>query len=153
VVEQWEEIMLIIFFCIIEIATSSIILNTNGRTSGSTPNMIVHTTGNVGTGTTHPSELLHLYTISTTNAFIKADASGGTGQAGLRLYAGSGTTNRSTRIDFFNINVLKWTILNDYYQIGIDGFEILNAANVTCLYIKQDGSVGIGIYNPNSCYK
>ncbi len=84
----------------IESASSSIIFNTNGRTSGSTPNMIVHTTGNVGIGTTNPGELLHLYTISTTNAFIKADASGGTGQAGLRLYAGSGTTNRSTRMIF-----------------------------------------------------
>ena len=54
---------------------------------------------------------------------------------------------------FFNINVLKWTILNDYYQTGIDGFEIFNAANVTCLYIKQDGSVGIGRYNPSSSYR
>ena len=78
---------------------------------------------------------------------------GATGQSGIQMFAGNGTTNRATRIDFFNINVLKWTILNDYYQTGIDGFEILNAANNTCFYIKQDGSVGIGIYNPNSSYK
>ena len=44
----------------IESVTSSIILNTNGRTTGSVPNLIVHSSGNVGIGTTNPTCLLTL---------------------------------------------------------------------------------------------
>ncbi len=45
----------------IESQTSSIIFNTNGRTSASPPNMIMNTAGNVGIGTTNPHGLLTLY--------------------------------------------------------------------------------------------
>ena len=44
----------------IESAASSIIFNTNGRTSTSTPNMIVHSSGNVGIGTTTPNNILQV---------------------------------------------------------------------------------------------
>ena len=52
------EIIKIIFF--IESASSSIIFNTNGRTSASTPNMIVASTGNVGIATTNPNNILQV---------------------------------------------------------------------------------------------
>ena len=53
----------------IESASSSIVLNTNGRGSASTPNMIVHSTGNVGIGTTNPQYLLDVNgTLNTTGA-------------------------------------------------------------------------------------
>ena len=44
----------------IESSSSSIIFNTNGRTSTSTPNMIINTTGNVGIGTTNPGNILQV---------------------------------------------------------------------------------------------
>ena len=50
--------MQIIFF--IESAFSSIIFNTNGRTSTSTPNMIVHSSGKVGIGNDNPQSMLHI---------------------------------------------------------------------------------------------
>ena len=39
----------------LEASSSSIIFNTNGRTSASIPNMIVHSSGNIGIGTTNPA--------------------------------------------------------------------------------------------------
>ena len=44
----------------IESAFSSIIFNTNGRTSTSTPNMIVHSSGKVGIGNDNPQSMLHI---------------------------------------------------------------------------------------------
>ena len=61
-------------FFFIESAAGSIVLNTNGRTSASTPNFIVHSTGNVGIATTTPNNILQV------------------GDAG-RLKIGSGTTD------------------------------------------------------------
>ena len=43
-----------------EATTSSIIFNTNGRTSASIPNMIVHSTGNVGIATTNPTNIFQI---------------------------------------------------------------------------------------------
>jgi hypothetical protein len=43
-----------------ESSVSSIIFNTNGRTSTSVPNMIINSSGNVGIGTTNPTCLLTL---------------------------------------------------------------------------------------------
>jgi hypothetical protein len=111
--------------------------------------------GNVGIGTV-PTETLNLYTLGIVNAFIKADAGGGTGQAGLRLFAGNNTSNRATRIDFFNnvasTTVPRWSILNDTDQNGTNDLRIFsynpNANNV--FTILQNGNVGIGITNPNT---
>jgi hypothetical protein len=44
----------------IESASTSIIFNTNGRISGSTPNMIINTAGNVGIGVLNPSQILQV---------------------------------------------------------------------------------------------
>jgi hypothetical protein len=134
---------------------NSLILNTGGTGTGSTPKMIINNSGNVGIATTNPTELLNLYSIGTNNAFIKADAGGGTGQSGLRLFAGSGATNRATRIDFFN-NVAsttsaRWSILNDTDQNGTNDFRIYNAGGITNVFtILQNGNVGIATTNPNN---
>ena len=46
----------------LEASSSSIIFNTNGRTSASVPNMIVHSSGNVGIATTNPTNILQIGT-------------------------------------------------------------------------------------------
>jgi hypothetical protein len=112
-------------------------------------NADVVSTGKIGIGTETIDERIHIYTSGTNNAFIKADAGGGTGQAGLRLFAGSNTSNRATRIDFFN-NVAsttsaRWSILNDTDQNGTNDFRIYNAGSITnVLTILQSGNIGIG---------
>jgi hypothetical protein len=59
-------------------------------------------------------------TINTTGSIdtfliLNSGVSSGLGQAGLRLFAGSGTTNRASRIDFFknvtSTTVPRWTII------------------------------------------
>ena len=130
----------------------SLILNTNGNATSATPNFIINTSGNVGIGTTNPTEDLHIY--GNDNAFIKVDSVGGTGQSGLRLFAGSGTTNRATRIDFFN-NVAsttsaRWSMLSDTDQNGTNDFRIYNAGGIAnVLTLLQNGNIGIGIKNPS----
>jgi hypothetical protein len=44
----------------IESSSTSIIFNTNGRTSASTPNMIINSAGNVGIGVLNPSQILQI---------------------------------------------------------------------------------------------
>jgi hypothetical protein len=44
----------------IESASTSIIFNTNGRTSASTPNMIINSAGNVGIGVVSPSQIFQV---------------------------------------------------------------------------------------------
>jgi hypothetical protein len=44
----------------IESASTSIIFNTNGRTSASTPNMIINSAGNVGIGVLSPSQIFQI---------------------------------------------------------------------------------------------
>ena len=122
----------------------------NGNTQAT---LTILQNGNIGIGINNPTELLNLYTSGTNNAFLKIDAVGGTGQAGLRLFAGSGTTNRATRIDFFN-NVssttsARWSILNDTDQNGTNDLRFYNAGGITNVFtILQNGRIGIGITNP-----
>ena len=131
-------------------ANNSLIFQSGNQNTTNIPRMIINTSGNVGIATTNPTELLNLYSSGTNNTFIKADAGGGTGQSGLRLFAGSGATNRATRIDFFN-NVAsttsaRWSILNDTDQNGTNDFRIYNAGGITNVFtILQSGNVGIGI--------
>ena len=119
--------------------------------------MTIEPAGNVGIGTHTPNTdfLLHIYTAGANNALQSIDASGGTGQAGLRLFAGiSGTpvTNRATRIDFYNnatsSSVARWTLINDYTQTGTNDFRLINAADTSTITILQNGNIGIGITNP-----
>ena len=132
----------------------------NQKTTGADANsqftsLFINSSGNVGIGTiTTIDEKLHLHTTGTNNAFIKANASG-TGQCGLRLFAGSNTSNRATRIDFFNnvasTTLARWSILNDTDQNGTNDFRIYNAGSITNVFtILQSGFVGIGTLTPKS---
>ena len=98
---------------------------------------------------------LNINTTGSVNAFavLNAGISSGLGQAGLRLFAGSGTTNRASRIDFFNnvasTTVPRWVIINDTSQNGTNDLQIQNNASTSTLTILQSGNVGIGTNNPN----
>jgi hypothetical protein len=69
------------------------------------------------------------------NAQITLDANngGGSGQAALRLLAGSGSINRAARVDFLNgvnsTTVPRWTLLNDYNQDGTNDFNIITGGS------------------------
>ncbi len=73
----------------IESAQGSIIFNTNGRVSSSTPNMIINTIGNVGIANTNPIGLLQIGTSVTT-----AGASDGN----LVISKNNGTTGRNFKL-------------------------------------------------------
>ena len=108
--------------------------------------------GSVGIGTTTPGELLNLY--GTADCFAKIDASGGTGQAGLRLFAGSNTSHRASRIDFFNnitsTSAPRWTLISDTIQNGTNDFRVVNGAGASVFTILQSGNIGIGTTTPAS---
>lgn len=133
----------------------ALVLYTNNSgsvyTDASTEKMRISAGGNVGIGTTSPSEVLHVNRTGGIDAKIKIQAE--TGQAGLTLLAGSGGTNRATRIDLLNgvasAIVPRWSILNDYEQIGINDFTITDAATRR-VTILQGGNVGIGEVSPTA---
>ena len=100
--------------------------------------------GNVGIGTTVPSSSVHIYT--TDNAVLRAETT--TGQAGVRLMAGDGTTNRATRIDFVNKvssgTIPRWTFISDYNQNGTNDFRIIKEDTSTAvLTLLQGSKVGV----------
>lgn len=106
--------------------------------------------GNVGIGTSNPQQRLHVYS-STTDVNMLVDASGGTGQAGIRLKAGSGSTNRAARMDMFALAYVSpaWTMINDYDQNGTNDLRfVLNGGVTSALTLLQSGNVGIGTNNP-----
>jgi hypothetical protein len=76
---------------------------------------------------------------------IDANASSGTGQAALRLLAGSGSTNRAARVDFLNgvvsTTVPQWTILNDYLQDGTNDFNIISGGSDRRLVLTSGSAV------------
>ena len=69
---------------------------------------------------------------SANNSQITVDANNGsgTGQAALRLLAGSGTTNRAARVDFLNgvvsTTAPRWTLLTEYNQDGTGDFNLVS---------------------------
>jgi hypothetical protein len=105
-------------------------------------------TDTVGIGTSSVTERLDVFTTGTTNAIMTMNATGGTGQAGIKILAGSGATNRASRIDFYNYvastSVPRWTVANDYDQNGTNDLNVINAANTKVMTIVQSGNVGIG---------
>ena len=125
-----------------------------------TGSAIYYTTGNVGIGTNNPTgsgsagSLLHIADSTSANPTVHVDASVGTGQARLHLRSGTGSTNRASRIDFFN-NVLsstvpQWTIISGYDQNGTNDMRYVNYAGAITMAWAQNGNIGIGTTNPGS---
>jgi hypothetical protein len=137
-----------------ETGTSSLPLRVTAQGTLASPTyeaLAVNYLGNVGIGTDNPASKLHVYTNSGVNVNIIVEEE--TGQAGLRLLAGSGATNRATRIDFLNkvssTTVPRWTLINDYNQNGTNDFSIVNSDPTNrVLVINQSGNVGIGTNAP-----
>jgi hypothetical protein len=108
--------------------------------------------GNVGINSTNPGERLVVNAASGSNSIIYATTD--TGQAGLKLLAGTGSTNRATRIDFLNGvasgTVPRWTLLNDYNQNGTNDFRFIkDDQSTSVLTLLQGGNVGIGTTAPD----
>jgi hypothetical protein len=108
-----------------ESASGSIILNASGRTSSSTPNMIIHSTGNVGIGTNNPQTELELYDSTNPKIFLNHN--------GTSRYFISGM---ATSIDIGN-------------DIGTSKTIRFMPDNVERMIINSTGNVGIGTNNPN----
>ena len=134
---------------------------TSDNSAGSlAPQMVIKAaTGNVGIGTTNPTEvgqvgsLLHIYDASVNNPTMTVDATGGTGQARIRLKAGlAPSTFRANRIDFYSNTNLIWTQITDYNQNGTNEMSFVSLgkgyASGSVLTLTQAGNVGIGITNP-----
>jgi hypothetical protein len=82
---------------------------------------------------------------------IDANANSGTGQAVVELLAGSGSSSRASRINFLNgvtsTTVPRWTLINDYDQVGINDFRLINATAWSMMEFTQSGGV---VFNEGS---
>ena len=115
--------------------------------SGSTINLYMATTGNVGIGTTAPSERLHA------TGKIRADNTGGA----YSIYLDPlGIATAGPQLQFTNIGSTAgdYMIVGSYNNINnIDtknrDFRIFNSAGNTLLYGSTTGNVGIGSTNPS----
>jgi hypothetical protein len=125
---------------------NSLILNSGGRGTGSTPNMIINSSGNVGIGTTNPYSLLH---IKGTNTALTIMGQGGTGAISqLNLSTYDTTTNLP------NCSLIA-TDTGSYgatFQIKQKTLGADANAQFTSLFIDNAGNIGIGT-TTNTTYK
>jgi hypothetical protein len=98
---------------------------------------------------------LNINTTGTNEAFLVLNSglTSGTGQAGIRIFAGYGAINRASRIDFYN-NVIsttipRWTIINDTSQNGTNDLQF-QSANTSRMTILSGGNIGIGTNSPGA---
>lgn len=143
--------------CIVKGTITTLGSGTQWTTAGSA---IYYNTGNVGIGTNNPTgvnsagSLLHIADSTSANPTVHVDASVGTGQARLHLRSGTGSTNRASRIDFFNnvtsSTVPQWTIISGYDQNGTNDLRYVNYAGAITMAWAQNGNIGIGTTNPGS---
>jgi hypothetical protein len=82
---------------------------------------------------------------------VDANANSGTGQATLELLAGSGSSNRASRINFLNgvtsTTVPRWILINDFDQGGVNDFRLVNASVNNLMTFTQTGGV---VFNEDS---
>jgi hypothetical protein len=128
------------------LATGQVAFGTAANTIGGDAGLNWDNTNKrLGIGLNNPTEVLH---ILRSGAQINATAvlESATGQAGVRLLAGTGSTNRASRIDFFNgvssVTVPRWTLINDFFQNGTNDFSIVGE-NVRKIVVFQTGNVVI----------
>ena len=90
-----------------------------GSTAGANDTLTVYQFGTFGSPGSNNAQIT-----------IDANANSGSGQASLRLLAGSGTTNRASRIDFLNgvvsTTAPRWTLLTEYNQDGTGDFNLVS---------------------------
>ena len=119
----------------IESASSSIIFNTNGRTSGSIPNMIINTSGYIGINTTNPNYMLDVYTDNTSiNNAIRIRAN--TAREATLILDRSGTI---------------WSIFNKGSGFGgaTNNLSFSSSSTSHIMEITQSGNVGINNTSPS----
>jgi hypothetical protein len=122
-------------------------------TNNATERLRVDANGNVGIGTASASTPFHVYRSDSTDVNPRFESA--TGQARLRMLAGSGATNRATGIDFLNgvssTTAPRWSILNDYNQNGTNDLSFVSQTGSDIrMVMLQSGNVGIGTTSPQA---
>jgi hypothetical protein len=127
----------------IESSSSSIIFNTNGRTSASTPNMIINSTGNVGIGTLTANNIFQignagrLRIANDINDYTIIGTLDTDGITNTRIVlSGNTRTSFAGNIEYFATST------------GTHKFMVNNTSQA--LTILSNGNVGIGTTNPTN---
>ena len=112
------------------------------QTNDHTEHMRIKSSGNVGIGTTSPSYKLHVSATSTTLARFDA----GNTNNWISITSGN---SYSAGIVYENAGSPKWYV--GHYNGNADGFSFYDASTSSVpVFIKEGGSVGIGITSPGS---
>jgi hypothetical protein len=105
--------------------------------------MVINSSGNVGIGTTSPSEALNIGN----NGQLRFDGNA-SGKGIVASSNGSNQTFSITRQDGVNVGDLS---ISAYSGIGLTGNRNSSpATSAYALYVKSDGNVGIGTTNPDT---
>jgi hypothetical protein len=110
-------------------------------TEGGTEAMRIDSSGNVGIGTTAPTQKLEVAAPINTNSYVKISATG-TGASFLGLSAGSATNELATN------NGGDFVITSA--GVAGDVFKMVHAGAVTSTMVLTGGNVGIGTTSPTT---
>jgi len=125
----------------IESSSSSIIFNTNGRTSASTPNMIINSTGNVGIGTLTANNIFQIG-----NAGRLRIANDINDYTLIGTLDTDGTTN--TRIVLSGNTRASFPGNIDYIATSTGTHKFMVNTTSQALTILSNGNIGIGVVTP-----
>ena len=125
---------------------NSLILNSGGSGTASTPKMIINSSGNVGIGTTNPYSLLHIKGTNTALTIMSQGNAGAKSQLNLSTYD---TTTYLPNCSLIATDMGSYAATFEIKQktAGADA-----NAQFTSLFIDTTGNVGIGI-TTNTTYK